>query len=554
MLDALFLSAREEGLRDVSRRTLHRLKHVTPLHTHRALGMVMNFAKIGPGTRDPSANRLLQYAGILQRHPTTWPDSPRLDPLPWGAGLIPSNAEIPKGLAGPWPQAPVVDDQLYAPVLNLDANEVRQHVRDNVLRYMGQAAVLVGPAALRAKRGPRLVALDDATFMRILVDTAFAQFICRRLDPVDLERFGRYIGSSPEEFVKVDASGLQSQETLPGMFCVQTVMLLRRITPGRLTPVAIALENRVVEPADGPAWELARYFVLQGLNYLLVIMFHPRLHFPNDIVNAVTRTLLPREHVLHKLLEPFLELTLGLHAAVIHHRRSVLHNSQREIYTPFPVTTEGIHASVAVGRNGLSGNSAFLPYRWGDAWMDPEFAYGRFRRDWHDATLAMTSDVLAHVPADDPLVLQWAEAIHAWLPSFPDADEIVRPGVLARAVTYFILAGSVFHTGDHHSYSSIPLERIPWRLRRGPLVAGESGPLELDALVTVEDFFRHQLCHAMFFAPAVLRSLREVRWRFNDSALQGAVRAFRKRMDELDRCWQGSNFPQSHQIASSAQY
>lgn len=522
---------------------------------HRGLGLITHLSRSGYAAPRPLLHRVLVSLDVLHRAPETWPDSPRLEAMPWGAGQYQAPpAAAPGCIDGPWPQPSPMDEALYAPVLhNLEGREQQQHQRDNVLRYLGQLTAITPLAAARARLGPRLQPLDDATFTALINETSLSQFICRRLDPVDGRTFATLL-TGGAEYAKIDTSAVNPEHLLPDLYAARAVVLLRREAGQGFLPVAIHIGGRLLQPSDGPAWELARYFVLQGLQYLLVVVFHPRLHFPGDAIRALSRSLLPQGHVLYRVLDPFLDLTLGLHAAVIYHRRSVLHNSQRELYTPFPWTTEGIHAGVSAGRRGIPGNSAYEAYRFGESWMDPDLAYGRYRRDWHQTLTAFAAQVLRGVEPGDPWVARWAHEIHRFLPSFPDAGAIFAPGALAEAVGRFLVEGSVFHTADHHSLAAIPLTQIPWRLRRPPLAEGESAPLDLAALVRPEDHFRHLLFHPLFVVPAVLRSLRELRFPFGDGELREEVSALRKAMDELDQRWEGSPFPGSRHIATSPQY
>jgi hypothetical protein len=404
--------------------------------------------------------------------------------------------------------------------------------------------------------GPRLAPLDKKLFHWILTETALAQYINPQLDPADRQAFAEVIGSDDVTYyAKMDCSGIETdKDPLPGVYVVPTITLLRQTSPEKYEVSAIKVGSEVFTPTDGAAWELARYFVIQGLQLLLVVIMHPRLHFPCDAINTISQMTLPRGHLLYRLLIPHTTYTLGLHEAVIHHRRSVIHNSQREIYTPFPIPTGGIHDGVARGLQGIEGNSSYSPYEFGCELLGTHTAYGRFRKQWFEHILAFTSWVTNGIPKDDIYIKQWADYIHQWLPSFPDGYQIFQQDRLAWTTALYIANVSVFHTGDHYSYTRIPLKYLPFRLRQpGPHVKRPE-KLDLNKLVSREDFFRHQLCRSMFFKPVVLASLKDVRYYFRDNQLKQAETEFISGFDSLDQYWLNTTFPTSDQIAVSLQY
>jgi len=523
----------------------------------RALGILTSVLKTGPATRQPAVHEWLVRTGVLTKQPESWEDSPRLEQLPWGAARAKAPpAEPPEGTQGPWPQAPWLTTELYPPVLHLPTEDRREHFRLNAARYLGQIVRLTPGAALRARRGGRLEAIDDRRFIELMTRTSLGQFVTPGLQEHDVRAFCEVLGSSATQgLARIDLSVAPSEHALPGIFVAPIVVLLRSEGADSYTALAIRVGERVIRPGEGPSWELARYFTLQAAQARLVLTAHPRLHFPNDVINAVSRSVLPEPHVLRQLLQPHMEFTLGLHEAVIHHRRSVLHNSQREVYTPFPYTTEGIHALVGAGRMGLPGNDAWPEYRFGTGLFGDHVPYGRFRRDWFEQVLEFVTRITSLIPAGDAHVRSWAEHIHGWVPGFPSGEEIFQEGQLARAVASYVCQVSVYHSGDHHSYAAIPLEQMPWRLRVPPPDRqAPEAPLDLDALVSPEDFFRHQLGHAMFFKPALLRSLRKVRYSFEAAPAREAVTRLLLSMDTLDAQWKGSGFPSSREIAPSLQY
>ncbi|MDO9017507.1 MAG: hypothetical protein Q8S73_40270 [Deltaproteobacteria bacterium] len=501
-----------------------------------------------------AVEEILSLTGVLLRAPATWTDSPRLAPMPWGAGRIPAPPpDPPRGLRGPWPQAPVIDPGFYAPVLNVPAEDRLDHARFIVARYLRQLVQEVPAAAARALRGPRLVDVDDRELAALLTATSLGQFVQTADERPPHPDFHPVMARAPGPWATLDFSIVALGELLPGLHAAPVIVLVRRA--GEAWAVAaVRVHERVVTPDEGDAWRLARWYALQGAQLRLVTAAHPRLHFPADVINAVTRSALPKRHPLRRLIEPHTRFTLGLHESVIHHRRSAIHNSQRELYNPFPYTTEGMHRMVAAGKGGVEGNTAWPAWRFGDLFTGEHVPYGRFRRAWLDAWVRFAGEALAGVAPGDPDVRAWADHIAAWLPGFPDGRRIAAEGELARAAATYLCTVSTFHTADHHSFAAIALEKMPWRLRRAMPAAGPVEALDPDALVAPEDSFRVTLAHAMFFRPAVITSLRDVTYAFDDPRGRAAARRWELAMDALDAAWAGRGFPASREIASGVHY
>ena len=524
-----------------------------PYARTRSLGRFAGSFKIGPATRTSTAYQALVRMGVLQRSPESWTDSPRVARMPWGAEPLDApSPELPAGLDGPWPQKAVVAREFYAPVLNVPAEDLRDHVDFTVTRYLGQLVEEVPGAILRALRGPRLVEVTDDELASILTETSLGQFVSRSLSARDRALFVGLIVGDETDFATLDFTFTPTEDLLPGVYVAPVVGLVRR-AGARWQVVALAVDGRVVGPRDGDLWRLAKCFVIQGAQLRLVSSAHPRLHFPGDVVHAITRTAVPAWHPLHRLVLPHTRFTLGLHKAVIHHRRSSIHNSQREVYNPFPYASDGMHKMVASGKMGVVGNPAWTAYRFDDNLFGEHVPYGRYRREWFDAWEDFAHAALASVPAGDAVVRRWADHVAAWLPGFPSGEAIFEGRTLARAVASYLCAVTTFHTGDHHSYATIALEKVPWRLRVPFPVSGELRSFDPDALVSPEDVFRAHLAHAMFFKPAVITSLRDARYDLDARGMR-AVRDFHAHMDALDRRWQGTTFPSSYEIASSLQY
>ena len=524
-------------------------------HANRALGLLCALTRSGATRPQPRLHRLLHRVGVLDHDTRDALDAPRLERLPWGTRTVTAPAPPrPPGVDGMWPQEPVFHPDIYPAVLHLDRREAEDHMKANVLRYLGQVVSLTPHAAWRARRRPRVWPLDDAMFVRILTETSLAQHIRHTLSADDRVAFAAHIEGPADGYAKVDLSQVQPGPTLARVRLAPTVTLLHRGADGGYEARAIRVRDAVFTPTDGDAWTLARYQVLSGMHVQHTVIVHPRLHFPGDVINAVSRSVLPAGHLLARLIVPHTRLSLGLNRAVTHHRRSVLYNSQREIYTALPLETEGICAAVRVGRVGVEGSDAYPAYDFRGVGHDPRTRFGRYCHDWQSAFERFACEVTRQIPAGDPDVARWADAIHEWVPGFPDSRQISVGDSLGRAVGRYLATATVLHSADHHSYAAIPIEYLPMRVLVPTPDQQRPPKLDLSELVSAEDFFRHVLCHRMFFKPVVVESLDEVRYDFHERGAREAARSFRDEWTRLDARWASSGFPASYEIASSDQY
>lgn len=523
--------------------------------TSRSLGALSAKFKMFSAARMPALHEALQWAGVLDRAPSSWEDDAVVEKMPWGAGRFPAPPPSPPpGVDGPWPQAPAVDPRFYAPVLNVPVRDRLDHVQHIVSRYLGQLVTELPAAAIRAVQRGRLTLVDDAELARVLTDTSLAQFVSVGLDAASREAFAAVIGDDdPADFARMDFTVAPRHLTLPDVFAEPVLVLVRRAAT-RWTVAALRVGARVVTPAEGHTWTLAKCYALQAAQTRLVCASHPRLHFPADVINAVTRSVLPASHAIYQLIEPHTRYTLGLHEAVIHHRRSTIHNSQREIYNPFAYRSEGMRDLVAAGHQGVEGNDAWPAWRFGEEFRGEHVPYGRYRRTWREAWDRFASEALAHVDPREALVRAWADHIASWLPGFPNGDAIAEEGCLARAVATYLSCVSTFHTADHHSYAAVALEKMPWRIRRPFPQEGAVEAFDPDTLLTPEDSFRSRLAHPMFFRPSVITSLRDVTYAFTHPDARAAAARWSVAMDALDAAWAGSGYPRADEIASGVHY
>ncbi len=504
------------------------------------------------GIADPRSSLydLLFAVGVMDSPPPAHVDPPELDPMPWGGREYAAAPPTPPpGFDCMWPQAPAVHPEFPTAVLNVSAEESRHHLYKNAARYLGQALALVPRAVLRCWFNDPLAPLDAERFDAIISETCFAQYLSDVVDEDDLAS----VGSPSEQVFVIDAVPVYEVPTFDGLYVTRCRVFFVRGEGDRFAVRAVRIGDQVFRPDDGPDWSLSLYHALMGVNYHLLAGQHGMLHFPYDAINAVTQSLVPRGHILYQILRPFTRYTLGINKAVLNHRRSVYHNSQREIYSPFAMRSSVIRAVTALGYNGVEGDPYHRPYCFGQRRMVPS-AYKRFLDDWESAIGELVSTVVAGIPKGDPYVRAWADALAGHVPGFPDGEAIFAGDALARAVTSYIFTVTVHHAGDHHSYATIPVEESPLRLRVPPPDRRTPRPWRRADLQTREDYFRHQLARPMYFAPVNMETIDQVVFGFQSREYKDAVRLFRARMVEIDGRWAGSRFPSSREIACSIQY
>jgi hypothetical protein len=337
------------------------------------------------------------------------------------------------------------------------------------------------------------------------------------------------------------------------VYAAPTVVLLRQQTEIDWQVLAIRCGEHVFRPGDGARWDLAKYFVLQGAQCLLVHIAHPRLHFPMDAVNAFTQSVLPSNHRIRRLLAPHFLYTLGLHKAVIHHQRGAIHNNQRDVSVGFTFETTSMHEGVVLGLRGR-GDEAYPAYDFFSVHLGTHTAYGRYRQAWYRHILEFTRKVVTTLDPGDPDVTRWANTIAPLVTGFPDGVSIWGDDVLAQTLATVIATVSVFHTADHDSHSRIPTEELPWRLRQAPPDASGPEKLNLKSLVLPEDHFRAILTHRLYSKPVIRSKLSAVKYAFRVRAARDAADEFVDGMADLDRAWAPYGFATSDAIATSVQY
>ena len=261
----------------------------------RAVGRLLTRFEGVPRATEHALQRLLVRAEVFESLPFLRPDAPIPDRLPLACpGCIPGSAVRTAG----WIRGEHCSHRfsmLRFPLgsLHVETTERQLHIRNNVTRYLGQLVLHTPRAALRALTTPRLLPVSDDEISHILSATSLSQLISETARSGRPGLFSKLIQPGRQErYAKLDFSAMESfGPTVPGVYVASTVTLLEQEPKEQYRVVAIRVGDSLFQPSDGAAWLLVRYFVLQGAQWHLPMHRHPRLHFPYDTINAVTRTL-----------------------------------------------------------------------------------------------------------------------------------------------------------------------------------------------------------------------------------------------------------------------
>lgn len=492
----------------------------------------------------------------------SWLTVPHSDVRLWFTGLnevfsgfyldeYPANYKF--SIQAPWPQ-PSPHDPLNLPptVLHVPEGEISDFLNRIVDRYVRTLRDYWPRALAYSIKHPKLETCTDEEFVHFMTDTPLVRCISETLDARDEALFADVRKPRGGKLIKVDSRILDGLDTLPEMHNGNGTALLHRNKAGEHTLLAIAFGKEVFTPADGDHWTLAKSHLLQGATLALILGMHPRIHFPCDPINALSKTILPPEHTLSRLLAPHHYMQLPLDFAVLYIDRSVAHNNQREIYTPFTLTRGGFLTLMSRAYKGMRGNSATPAYRFR---LGGEYTYGRygeFLSAYYEVILAFVEKVLADVPEGDPAIKRWADEISRYVPGFPNGRQIFEGDTLAQTVATYIHNVSVVHSADHHAYAVMPVNKVPLRMRV-PAPSRRRKPL-LDKALRRVDIFRHRMAREMYFKTITLKPLSETRYDFPEEHLQALARQFLEAIEGLDCNLPGRRYIPLSKIATSIQF
>jgi hypothetical protein len=453
----------------------------------------------------------------------------------------------------PSPHAP---NQLAANVLRVPEIENQEFLKAVVSRYKRQLLRYPIQALFYTLTHRQLETISDRDFSQWLSDGAPSKFLNPQFDPVDRENFVPFLTEQSPSTVlyKVDTACVQDLTAFPGIYVEPTVTLLQKHADGQFEALAIQINGLCLTPQDVNAWSLAKHFVVQGVCIGITLCEHPRLHFPMDAINAISKTTLPQNHLLFKLLEPHLYLSLPLDNRVLQHPRSVYINNQKEIHTPFSSPLESQLQPFIAGYSGIPNNSSYPAYSYPMSVPKIHSDYGIFLSAYYSTIYSFVRKIIAKIPPQDGSIRQWADQISQWVPGFPNGDAIFQEDNLIAAVTFFIWDVTVGHATDHWEVGHYEPHQYSYRLRVAPPTSKTISPINRSKLLKLEDIFRHKMAQHMFFRPNNVTLLHDTRYDFDDPELIQANHDFLEALKQTDTNLPVKRYIPLSEISRSIQY
>jgi len=444
-------------------------------------------------------------------------------------------AKQPEGF-GPWPQpAPRFFEDAAPAVLHVPGDVQKDWNKHVGRRYIKQILGKTVPTWLWSRFNPGVVPVDDTRFCEILCDGIFSKFLTPKslFDPPDNALFVDYLSGAKgpglgdgKGWFKSDFTPMRLIPCDSDSATAPSIVLFKRRQDLSYELVAIAVHDQVFDSSHGGAWTRAKYFALQGAGVLTTLLMHPKLHFPSNSVDAITRTRLPASSILSKLLRPHFRLALAVNYAVLYGSQTVLKPGR--LYSPYPGTQKEHDEVVATLWRGFerpdgSPNRAYPPYALD---LEPPLIhspYGEFLRQYHATLLGFVRKVTEEVVATPTdAVSRWADYCARWLPGFPNASRVYDADLLASALTSILLDVAVSHSADHFIYGKVNEREVPFRLHTALPSLDQQDEPDLSTLVTSGDNFNYRMCTLMFFRPYVIEPLADIDYGFDTPQLRAA--------------------------------
>ena len=442
---------------------------------------------------------------------------------------------------GPWPQPSPSHPFGEAPaVVHIPKDEQRTWFWNIGFRYIRNILFYWPKAAWKAWQKPTWEILDDEVFCEQIYKTPLAKFLNPTIDPDLQEIFKSQLAERDPEATYFVADFRCMERVVPfkGLYVASTAVLMSRPQEGKklnILAIYVFETKLLLEPQDGQAWDLAKNFAMMGATYRILLSTHPILHFPFDTVNAITKTALPVDNTIFKLLYPHFQFTLTLNDSVLESKSSPVYNDQKYPFTGFCGPQEGLLTLLESGYAGIEGNSSYPKFIW-DVYPTKVYSdYEVYLLNYYEAFKKFTDGVVAQIPETEKKDIKiWGDYISDWLPGFPKGDKLINDSeLLSGCLAKIMWDLSVAHATDHHSYGTIPLHRLPLRMRVPPPMT-KADTFDPKKQAKFIDVFKYALEWKLFFNDHTVTRLIDVDYGFATPELQKLQTNFLQDLELVD--------------------
>lgn len=442
---------------------------------------------------------------------------------------------------GPWPQPSPSHPFGEAPaVVHIPKDEQRTWFWNIGFRYIRNILFYWPKAAWKAWQKPTWEILDDEVFCEQIYKTPLAKFLNPTIDPDLQEIFKSQLAERDPEATYFVADFRCMERVVPfkGLYVASTAVLMSRPQEGKklnIHAIYVFETKLLLEPQDGQAWDLAKNFAMMGATYRILLSTHPILHFPFDTVNAITKTALPVDNTIFKLLYPHFQFTLTLNDSVLESKSSPVYNDQKYPFTGFCGPQEGLLTLLESGYAGIEGNSSYPKFIW-DVYPTKVYSdYEVYLLNYYEAFKKFTDGVVAQIPETEKKDIKiWGDYISDWLPGFSKGDKLINDSeLLSGCLAKIMWDLSVAHATDHHSYGTIPLHRLPLRMRVPPPMT-KADTFDPKKQAKFIDVFKYALEWKLFFNDHTVTRLIDVDYGFATPELQKLQTNFLQDLELVD--------------------
>ncbi len=461
---------------------------------------------------------------------------------------------------GPWPQPSPSHPFGEAPaVVHIPKDEQRTWFWNIGFRYIRNILFYWPKAVLKAWQNSTWEILSDDVFCDQILTTPLAKFLNPTIDENLQEIFKDQLAEkdADSEYFVADFICMKDVVPFKGLYAASTVALMsKKKNEYKLNLLGIYIyeTNLLTLPTDGDAWDLAKNYAMMGATYRILLSTHPILHFPFDTINAVTKTSLPIDNTVFKLLYPHFQFTLTLNDSVLESSSSPVYNDQKYPFTGFCGPQEGLLTLLESGYQGIKGNSSYPPFIWDYQPTPVNSDYNTYLMNYYKAFKKFTDAVVKHIPADEYEDIRvWANYIAGWLPGFPNGVEIFQEDRLSATLAKVMWDLSVAHATDHHSYGTIPLNRLPLRMRVPP-PAYKTDTFKKEDQATFKDVFKYAMEWKLFFNDHTVTRLIDVDYKFTTPELQKLQSNFLQDLELTDKNMPVKKYMDLKNISISIQF